>query len=301
MDAPTPLQAHLLKSVQNLAYDSQQLLERAHQAGHTSPPPEVVAQVQIGQRSRDQCEAVALAVGVPKAWIDYARAAGERGTRWQPGQALLGSGQVERSALVTALRREIHGLQDMAGLGAAYPRRAALDEDAVARFRRVMGMTWQRLGAVSHALGLSEDERHQVWQRGYGHWATTVAEQLRGQSDQQLAKRWKQVAGADFTAVAMPMLVLQAAGITPDDIATQMPISPDRMVEHAAAALSTTDRNATALIVVDPGREPGPAADITAAIDAAGLSDTRSAGPNPVDDALEVAGSPPELTPGPEP
>ncbi|UGT70823.1 hypothetical protein LTT66_12000 [Nocardia gipuzkoensis] len=63
MDTPTPLQAHLLKAVQNLAYDSQQLLERAHHAGHTSPPPEVVEQVRIGQRSRDQCEAVALAVG----------------------------------------------------------------------------------------------------------------------------------------------------------------------------------------------------------------------------------------------
>ncbi|WP_043739071.1 hypothetical protein [Nocardia asiatica] len=301
MDTPTPLQAHLLKAVQNLAYDSQQLLERAHHAGHTSPPPEVVEQVRIGQRSRDQCEAVALAVGVPKSWIDYARAAGERGTRWQPGQALLGSGQVERATLITALRREVHRLQDMAGIGAAYPRRAALDEDAVARFRRVMGMTWQRLGAVSHALGLSEDERHQVWQRGYGHWATTVAQQLRGQSDQQLAKRWKQVAGADFTAVAMPMLVLQAAGITPDDITAQMPISPDRMVEHAAAALTATDRTITRLIVVDPGRDPRHAADITAAIDAAGLSDTRGADPNPVDDALEVTGSPPELTPGPEP
>ncbi|MGY1898399.1 hypothetical protein [Nocardia gipuzkoensis] len=300
MDTPTPLQAHLLKAVQNLAYDSQQLLERAHRAGHVSPPPEVVEQVRIGQRSREQCETVALAVGVPRSWIDYARAAGERGSRWQPGQAFLGSGQVERSALVTALRREIHGLQDMAGIGAAYPRRVGLDGDAVARFRRVMGMTWQRLGAVSHALGLSEEERHQVWQRGHRHWSTTVAEQLRGQADQQLAQRWSQLAGADFTAAAMPVMVLQAAGITPDDIATQMPDSPDRMVEQAATALTITDRITTALIV-DPDRDQDPAADITAAIDAAGLSDTPGAAHSSTDDALEVGGSRHELAPGPEP
>ncbi|WP_157171123.1 hypothetical protein [Nocardia araoensis] len=300
MDTPTPLQARLLKAVQNLAYDSQQLLERAHHAGHPNPRPEVVEQVRIGQRSREQCETVALAVGVPKAWIDYARAAGERGSRWQPGQVLLGSGHVERHALITALRREIHGLQDMAGIGAAYPRRVGLDGDAVARFRRVMGMTWQRLGAVSHALGLSQEERHQVWQRGHRHWATTVADQLRGQADHQLAQRWRQLAGADFTAAAMPVMVLQAAGITPDDIATQMPDSPDRMVEHAATALTTADRIPTALIV-DPDRDPDPAADITAAIDAAGLTDTPSARPDSVEDALDAAGSRQELGPGPEP
>ncbi|MGQ4618990.1 hypothetical protein [Nocardia sp. R7R-8] len=300
MDTPTPLQAHLLKAVQNLAYDSQQLLERAHHAGHPSPPEEVLGQVRIGQRSREQCETVALAIGVPKAWIDYARAAGERGARWPAGQTLLGSGQVERHPLITALRREIHGLQDMAGIAAAYPRRVALDGDAVARFRRVMGMTWQRLGAVSHALGLSAEEHHQVWQRGHRHWATTVAEQLRGHSDQQLAQRWNQLAGADFTAAAMPVIVLQAAGVTPDDIAAQMPDSPDQMVDHAATALAATD-HASALLVVAPDRDRDPAADITAAIDAAGLTDIPNAAHESAHDALDAAGARQELAPGPEP
>ncbi|WP_433678326.1 hypothetical protein [Nocardia sp. CA-119907] len=271
MDTPTGLQAHLLKAVQNLAYDNLQTLERARHAGHASPPPEVLAHLGISDRSREQLENVGLAVGVPKAWIDYARAAGERGTRWKPGQVMLGSGQVQRSELTAALGREVRDLQDMAGFAAASTRRGELDSDGVARFRRVMGMTWQRLGAVAHALSLSEEERHQVWQRGPQHWSTAVAEQIRDYSDQQLAVRWNEVAGCDFTAVAMPVIVLQAAGIAHDDIAAQMPVSPDHMVELVVDALTTADHSGPSAPITDPARAPE-AAGINAAIEAAGLT-----------------------------
>lgn len=271
MDTPTPLQAHLLKAVQNLAYDNHQRLERTRHAGNSSPPPEVVQQLRISDRSREQLEQVGLAVGVPKAWIDYARAAGERGGQWQPGQVLLGSGMVERCALTEALGVQVRGLQDMAGVAAAHSRRGVLNADAVARFRRVMGMTWQRVGAVAHALTLSADEGHQVWQRGAQHWSTVVAEQFGAHSDRALAARWKQVADTDFTALTMPVIVLQTAGITPDDIAAHMPISPDCMVELAAAALTTLDRHSGELTVTDPDRAPE-AAGINAAIEAAGLT-----------------------------
>lgn len=226
MDTPTPLQAHLLKAVQNLAYDKHRNLEHAHHAGHADPTAEVLRQIRYTDRSREQLEGVALAVGVPKAWIDYTRASGERGTRWQPGQILLGSGQVERSALTAALGQDVRGLQDTAGVAAIYARRFEIDTDSVGKFRRVMGMTWQRLGAISHALTLTEEERHQVWRRGEHHWSTAVADQFREHSDHQLTARWNDVASADFTAAAMPVIVLQAAGITHEDIAGQMPISP---------------------------------------------------------------------------
>lgn len=271
MDTPTPLQAHLLKAVQNLAYDNYQRLERTRHAGISSPPPELVQQLRISDRSREQLEQVALAVGVPKAWVDYARAAGERGGQWQPGQVLLGSGQVERHVLIEALGREVRGLQDMAGVAAAHSRCGVLNADAVAQFRRVMGMTWQRVGAVAHALTLSPDERHQVWQRGTQHWSTVVAEQFSAHSDRQLAARWNQVADTDFTALTMPVIVLQTAGVTPDGIAANMPISPDRMVELAAVALTALDRRSGELTVTDPDRVPD-AAGINAAIEAAGLT-----------------------------
>ncbi|WP_327100315.1 hypothetical protein OIE68_16995 [Nocardia vinacea] len=282
MDTPTPLQAHLLKAVQNLAYDNQQRLAHARHAGHASPPPEVLQQLRIGEGSREQLEDVALAVGVPKPWVDYVRAAGERGGQWQPGQALLGSGQVDRTALTDALGIEVRGLQDMAGVAAAYTRRGELNRDAVARFRRVMGMTWQRLGAVSYALTLSEEERHQIWQRGAQHWSTAVAAKFATHSDQQLAARWNQVAGTDFTAITMPVIVLQTAGITHDDITTQMPISPDHMVSLAADALTTLDRRSAQLTVTDPDRDPD-AAGINAAIEAAGLTGDPPAALEPAD------------------
>lgn len=271
MATPTPLQAHLLKAVQNLAYDNHQALQRARHAGHTNPPPEVLAHLDISDRSREQLEEVGLAVGVPKAWIDYARAAGERGNPWQPGQVMLGSRQVERGALIAALGRDIHHLQDMAGV-AASSRHEEADSDQVARFRRVMGMTWQRLGAVAHALSLTVEERHQVWQRGHQHWSTAVAAQFPDHSAGQLAARWNEVAGSDFTAVAMPVIVLQAAGITHDDIAAQMPVSPDRMVELVVGALTAADERSPVLpLLTDPARA-SEAAGINAAIEAAGLT-----------------------------
>ncbi|WP_433709699.1 hypothetical protein ACQP2U_24880 [Nocardia sp. CA-084685] len=271
MDTPTPLQAHLLKTVQNIAYDNQQRLERTRHAGNVSVPPEVLQHLRIGEHSLEQLEAVAFAVGVPKAWIDYVRAAGERGGQWQPGQVLLGSGQVDRAALTDALGIEVRGLRDMAGVAAAYIRHGELNVDAVSRFRRVMGMTWQRVGAVSHALSLSEEERHQVWQRGAQHWPTAVAGKFAEHSDRQLAARWNQVADTDFTALTMPVIVLQTAGITHDDIATHMPISPDRMVELAVDAIRTLDRRPREPAVTDPDCERY-GARINAAIEAAGMT-----------------------------
>ncbi|MGV9822951.1 hypothetical protein [Nocardia xishanensis] len=298
MVTPTPLQAHLLKAVQNLAYDNEQLRERARTAGQGSVSPELVRTLDIGERSGEQLAGVALAVGVPKAWIDYARAAGQRGALWEPGQVLLGSGHVPRQELIAALGREIHRLQDMAGLGAAYTGRHDPNSGPVATFRRVMGMTWQRLGAVSHALALSEEERHQVWQRGPQHWSTVVAAQVHDYSNHELLRRWNQVAGMDFPVVASPVLVLQWAGITQEDLAAQMPISPDRMVELAATAL--TER-ATPRTVTDAGRDYDIAAGIDAAIDAAGVSALAATQLDPTDDVTAPAFLQRDLGSGPEP
>ncbi|WP_067837290.1 hypothetical protein [Nocardia lijiangensis] len=298
MAAPTPLQAHLLKAVQNLAYDNQQLRERARAASEADPSPEVVRTLDIGERSGEQLEGVALGIGVPKAWIDYARAAGQRGVLWQPGQVMLGSGYVPRETVIAALAREIHGLQDMAGVGAAHVGREEVSADAVAAFRRVMGMTWQRLGAVSHALTLSEEERHQVWSRGSQHWSTVVAARVRGYSDHDLLTRWNTVAGTDFSVVAAPVLVLQWAGITQEDITAQMPASPDRMVELAATALTEPTSNAAPLAVAAPGRDHDTTTAITAAIDATGVNASGAGQLDSADDAVEPAADQRELGPG---
>ncbi len=233
MATATALQQHLLKGIQNLARDNEQY--RPLPLAEAEDAAELWG---IGQRSLAQLEKVALAVGVPKPWVDYARAAGQRGARWQPGQAMLGSGLVEREQLVSALGREIRGLQDMAGVGAVYIGQGGLDGDVLARFRRITGITWQRLGAISHALGLSTEEQHQVWSRGHRHWSTEVTDQLRSADLKVVAQQWNRIVATDFSAATIPVVVLQAAGITAEDTAAAMPISPDRMVAQVADALT---------------------------------------------------------------
>ncbi|WP_280503276.1 hypothetical protein [Nocardia farcinica] len=242
MATPTALQAHMLKGIQNLALDNERHRARLAEAGMSADAGE---QLEIGQRSLTQLEQVALGIGVPKPWIDYARAAGQRGMRWTPGQSLLGSGHVEREHVLSVLGREVCGLQDMAGVGAIYIGRGGLDADVVARFRRVMGMTWQRLGAISHALHLSTEEQHQVWRRGDRHWSTTVADQFANTDPKSLAQRWNRIAATDFSAVTIPVVVLQAAGITAEDSAAAMPTSPDRMVAQVIEALTATEHSRT--------------------------------------------------------
>ncbi|WP_216917953.1 hypothetical protein [Nocardia noduli] len=267
MDTPSRLQAHLLRGIQNLALDHQQ---RRTQLSESGPSADASAQLQIGERSLTLLEQVAAGVGVPQAWIAYSRAAGERGDRWRPGQQLLGSGYVDRDRLLAGLGREVRELQHMAGVGAVFTRHGGLDSDVVARFRRVMGMTWQRLGAMSHALGLTREEQHQVWARGDRHWSTAVAEQVRAADSRSVAQSWNRIVATDFSALTVPVVVLQAAGITAEDLHAGMPISPDDMVAHVADALTAAEQRAdTALAVTDPSRSSEAAA-ISAAVEAAG-------------------------------
>ncbi|WP_156371435.1 MULTISPECIES: hypothetical protein [Nocardia] len=256
MDTPTGLQAHLLRGIQNLALDNERRRPRPAESGELAPVDE---QWGIGQRSLDQLEQVALGIGVPKAWIDYARASGQRGTRWQAGRPMLGSGHVDRDELITGLGREVRGLQDMAGLGAVFTERG-IDADVTARFRRMMGMTWQRLGATAHALGVTTEERHQVWARGQHHWSTVVAERVRDADLKALARVWNGIVSADFSAATIPVVVLQAAGITAADASAAMPTSPDDMVTEVTEALALLDDRAT----TDPALDRTAAAIATA-------------------------------------
>ncbi|MGW4370344.1 hypothetical protein ACWEKT_32335 [Nocardia takedensis] len=285
MVTPTPLQRHLLRGVQNVALDN-----RLHRALRGDPAEGVVEDREwIGQRSLAQLEQVALGVGVPKAWVDYARAAGERGERWQPGTTMLGSGHVDRDQLLAGLAREVRALQDIAGIGAVFLERGGLDEDADSRFRRVAGMTWQRVGAISHALRLSTEERHQVWRRGQQHWATAVAARLSTSEPKELAQQWNRIVAADFSALAIPVMVLQGAGITVEDTAAAMPTMADDMSAQVTEALTELSRAAELTT-------PGTVAAIENAVQAASrLPDS------PLDADAAGADPPPSAPHSPEP
>ncbi|WP_063129897.1 hypothetical protein [Nocardia fusca] len=231
MYTPTEFQAHLLRAVQNLAFDT------AQKRNHNRITPIQAAQIDIVDSAGAQIEAAALAIGIPRPWVDYARIAGGQGQRWHPRQQMLSGRHATRSELLTAHTARIRELQKMAATAAAYPPRMGAGPDAVAKVRQVLGITWQRAGAIGHALALTRDERHQCWQPGPQQWSAAVAAAVNTLDDTALAARWEAMHTSDFTPLAMPIMVLQGAGITHDDIARQLPLSPDQMVEHAAIAL----------------------------------------------------------------
>ncbi|MGW6332182.1 hypothetical protein [Nocardia rhamnosiphila] len=264
MYTPTEFQAHLLRAVQNLAFDT------AQKRSQDRITPMLAAQIEIGDSAVAQIGAAAVAIGIPKPWVDYARIAGGQGQRWRPRQQMLAGQHPARTELLTGHAARIRELQEMAATAAAYPRRVGADPDAVARIRQVLGISWQQIGAVGHALALTRDERVQCWQPGPQQWSAAVAARVKALDDTALAGRWQAMHTSDFTPLAMPVMVLQGAGITHDDIARQLPLSPDEMVDHAAVALfgvpATRSPNTTIASTARDGEL------IATAIDSAGIT-----------------------------
>ncbi|MFC9871696.1 hypothetical protein [Nocardia salmonicida] len=234
---PNPIQAKLLTAVQNLASDSQRLIDQSRTRNNERLSPMALAHLDIGRRTRENLEAIATAVGVPKSVIDYTRASGERGHRWQPGQPLLSTEAIDRDTLLRGHLHAVAQLQMVAGVGAAFSRQGTLPREGFAAFRRVMGLNWQRVGAVGHALGMTTVEQQHAWQPTTNPWTDHVTQTVATLDRTALMARWRAVVETNFATVSMPVMVLQAAGITPDDINRQLPVLPDRMVELAAAAL----------------------------------------------------------------
>ncbi|MEU7219752.1 hypothetical protein [Nocardia iowensis] len=245
MHTPTRLQTLLLNGIQNLAHDNWIRVSKSVAAGHDTPPLEVAEQITMNKRTLAQLEELASLVGCPHSWLHYARTAGDRGQPSNPQRSFYSPEEVPRPTLITALAQQIHDLQDSAGVLAAHTlRHHDLDRDERTRFQAVMGVVWQRLGAVSHELGVTDRERDQMWSRhGSRHWANIVAHELNGHGDEQLSARFHAIANADFSEAATPLVVMLQSGITVHDIATQMPHSAERMVELVDVALDATPRD----------------------------------------------------------
>ncbi|MFI6217018.1 hypothetical protein ACIBCD_33890 [Nocardia brasiliensis] len=232
MHAPNAVQALMLRSVQNLAANAWRLVRDTHAAGHPAPPPDVVYELTINDRSRAVFEDTARLVGCPARWIVFCRESGIRGEEWTPGRHFHDP-PVHRSALLAGLGREIHALQTLAGVEAARTlRRGELAADERAGFRAGMGMIWQRLGAVSQVLELTDQERTDLWSReGSRQWAKAVATHMHSRTDGELATEFDAGARADLAPLAMPVSALRRAGLLHLDMTRHMPLPPEEMVE----------------------------------------------------------------------
>ncbi|MFE7718580.1 hypothetical protein ACFU44_06010 [Nocardia rhizosphaerihabitans] len=275
MFEPTPIQAKLLKGIQNLASDDHHLIANSRTPDGPELAPTALAHLDVSRRTREELEAVAAAVGVPGSVIAYTRAAGERGHRWRPGQPLLSSEVIDRDTLLAGHRRSVWQLQQMAGIGAAIARQGSVAREGFEAFRRVMGVSWQRVGALGHVLDLTATEREYAWEPTARPWTERVAEAVGKLEPDVLTGAWRGIVETNFVTVAIPVSVLTAAGVTADDISTQLPVLPDRMVELAAAAMQP-----------HPTLEAAFGADIGAAIEATATG-THTA-PDPDDGAGPV-------------
>ncbi|MFI6041945.1 hypothetical protein ACIA8C_09940 [Nocardia sp. NPDC051321] len=244
MQTPTRLQTLLLNGIQNLAHDNWTRIGKSVAAGHDAPRPEVAEQITMNDRALTQLEDLASMVGCPHSWRHYARTAGERGQPSNPSRPFYSPDEVPRPALIAALAQHIHDLQDSAGILAAHTlRQPGLDNDERTTFLAVTSVVWQRLGAVSHELAVTDRERDQMWSRhGSRHWANTVAHELSSHNDEQLRARFHTIAHANFSEVATPLVVMLESGITVHEIDAQMPHSAERMVELVAVALDGLPR-----------------------------------------------------------
>ncbi|MFD3706157.1 hypothetical protein ACFWUP_23710 [Nocardia sp. NPDC058658] len=272
MFTPTPLQTQLLKAVQNLSADNRRLINRSHADGNDRLPAVTQAHIEVSIRAREHLEDVSIAVGIPRSIVDYHRVAGERGSGFEPGQPMLSTEFIARGTLLAGYQALVHDLQDAAGIGATSAARGHLGRTAFGDFRRVIGVRWQRTGAIAHALELTAVERSAVWTRGATAWQAVVAEKFTALDTAALTRRLNEITRTDFSAAAVPVVVLQAAGIGPDDIAAQMPASPDQMVKLATHAVSEMTRQ-TALKTTGER--------IDAAIDAVGNDSRDDSEPEP--------------------
>ncbi|WP_280443412.1 hypothetical protein [Nocardia brasiliensis] len=279
MHAPNAIQALMLQSVQNLACNAWRTVRDTYAAGYPAPPPDVAYELAINDRCRTVFEDTARLVGCPVRWIDFCRESGIRGDEWTSNRHFHDP-PLDRSALLAGLGREIHALQDLAGLEAAHAlRRGDLAADERAGFRSGMGMIWQRLGAVSHVLELSDRERLHLWSReGSPNWAKVVATQTQSRTDSDLATEFAAAARANLAPLAMPVSVLRRAGLLHLDMARHMPIHAEAMVELTRAEILALGSGA---VSVAPGSETaaGASADSPREIDSG----------KAIDDAIDAA------------
>lgn len=212
MFEPTPIQSKLLKAVQNVATERHRLIGKSGTAGILDLTPGDRAHLETVRRTGNELEALAAAVGVPQSVIDYTRAAGERGHGWRPGQPLLNTEVIDRDTVVAGHLRSVWQLQTMAGVGAAIAQQGTLPRDGFDAFRRVMGASWQRVGALGHALDLTQREREHAWEPGSPPWTERVAETVESMERSALTARWRGIVETDFVAATIPVTVLTAAG-----------------------------------------------------------------------------------------
>jgi hypothetical protein len=263
----------LLERIQNTAADHTRVL---HQGYPNYQPHYGSGEIQVQtwrthlralEADRIEIEIHAAAVGLPQTAITAARAAGQRGQRWgdsvhSPPTMRHGEDPV-RAHMVEGIAADIWQLEHMAAVKVEHRLRGLDDtvaDDPAAReqFDRNMAALWTRANETAHVIGLSAEERAQLWERDGAGWLKLVSVTVRGYDDTALSERWRTYAWRgiehdvrrSIDTLAVDQAMTQEPGTAPP--------TPHLLIDRATEALST----------ITPGQVAAEAG-IGAAVDAA--------------------------------
>ncbi|WP_141810559.1 hypothetical protein [Nocardia bhagyanarayanae] len=210
----------------------------------------------------DRLAEIAAMVGLPAQWIQYERAAGARGSGWDPQQEYLGAAHIDRDALVRGFTTRIAELQEWAVLQATADAsgllRGADAHEAREAFGRTMGQAWELAGAVGHALELTDVEVRGAWDK-VGHRLAHYSDQLSDYTRSCLHLAFHRVSQVDFHRDGIVWLVLKEAGVTHEDVSRVMLSTPDQMIAAARTYLENHSGARGHIEAAEPGHLIGEA------------------------------------------
>ncbi|MCC3328260.1 hypothetical protein [Nocardia abscessus] len=245
----------LLERIQNTAADHTRVLRQGyptyqpHYGSGEIPIQTWRTHLRALDADRGEIELHAAAVGLPDSAITAARAAGQRGVRWgdsvhSPRTMRHGEDPV-RAHMVEGVAADIWQLEHMAAVKVEHRLRGlddTLADDPAAReqFDRNMDALWIRAAETAHVIGLSAEERAQLWERDGAGWLKLVSVTVRGYDDIALSERWRAYAwrGIEHDARrALDTLAINEV-TTPEPVSA--PPAPHLLLDRATRALSTT-------------------------------------------------------------
>ncbi|WP_433678325.1 hypothetical protein [Nocardia sp. CA-119907] len=244
------------------------------------------------EADREEIVIHALAVGIGSAAIGQAHAAGQRGLRWgdsvgSPPTMPRGEDPV-RAHMVEGIAADIWQLEHMAAIAAERrfgrpPSRIQHHPDAgeVEQYGRNMAALWNRANNVAHAIGLTAQERAELWGRDEAGWQKLTAVTVRGYDDDALVERWRAYAWPGIEhEVRRSIDTLPASRVAVDEPGAAPP-APHVLIDRATDALTITT-----------SAEEGARAGIDETVDAAFAPDPVAAWDSEV--SIEPEARPPE-------
>ncbi|MFE9328218.1 hypothetical protein ACIHDR_43475 [Nocardia sp. NPDC052278] len=305
MRTPTPVQARVLKALQNQTKALNTMVanatRRQQQTGQ-NPPQSWFEDYHGRAILREELINAAHAGGVPAAWIDHVRERGERAIAWRPELYLRTPDTLDWDPILAALTADVHRLCQWSALDLAYRQiNPAPEIDIRTDFDRNLRNLRERTTGIANLLGLTAEQGQQLWGTT-PDWAQAGSATLNGVPVEELLQRWHAAAHTDTGVYALQAIALAAAGITTESAAAlpQHPqlvvaidarfVAPQQLFRSAAITGESIDTAITAANLTNSAE-----ADTETVIEATLFSHAPSADPLSFDTTIDREISAPEF------